>query len=67
LYGIIAGVFLSFLTERTVASLIFGISFLDARVFLSAIALLTTVAIWAILRPAWLGASMNPSNALRAD
>jgi ABC-type antimicrobial peptide transport system permease subunit len=65
--GIVAGLLLSFLAGRALASLLFGLSPHDPATVLGAAAVLLLVSIGSGLKPAWHAAQVNPNEALRVD
>jgi putative ABC transport system permease protein len=66
-FGVGIGLFGALAASRGIASLLFGTSALDPLSWLSMLALLTIVAISACWIPAWRGASVDPSSALRSE
>jgi len=65
--GVVAGLFLSFLTGRVLASLLFGLSPHDPETVLGAAAVLLLVSVGSGLKPAWSAAHLNPTESLRAE
>lgn len=66
-FGIGIGLGGALAASRGIASLLFGTSALDPLSWFSMLALLTAVAILACWVPAWRGASVDPSSALRSE
>lgn len=66
-FGIGIGLCGAMAASRGISSLLFGTSALDPLSWLSMLALLTIVAILACWIPAWRGASVDPSSALRSE
>jgi predicted permease len=65
--GIVAGLFLSLLTARSVSSLLFGLSPYDPATMFTAAAVLLAVSLASGLRPAWRAAKVDPMAALRYE
>jgi len=65
--GLGLGVLLAATLSRLIASLLFGITPLDPVAFLAAPALLLLAATAACLLPAWRGAAVEPTEALRCE
>jgi putative ABC transport system permease protein len=65
--GMLLGLCGAFAASRAIHSLLFGTSALDPASWLGMMALLATVAAVACWVPAWHGASVDPSIALRAE
>ncbi len=65
--GIAIGVCGALAASRGIASLLFGISSLDPLCWFSMLVLLTAVAVLACWVPAWRGARVDPSTALRSQ
>ena len=66
-FGIGIGVCGALVASRGIASLLFGTSALDPLSWFSMLALLTAVAVLACWVPAWRGARVDPSSALRSE
>jgi putative ABC transport system permease protein len=66
-FGIGIGLCGALAASRGIASLLFGTSALDPLSWFGMLALLTAVAILACWIPAWRGASVDPSSALRSE
>ena len=67
LIGIFAGLIGAVALTRLIASLLFGISAMDAATFLAVPALLAVVAVAATVIPAWRASSVDPMVALREE
>jgi putative ABC transport system permease protein len=65
--GLGTGMAMSFLTRQILANEIFGIHFLDLRVYVGVIVLLAGVALAAAVFPARRAASINPMQTLRME
>lgn len=65
--GIIAGVAGAAALTRVIASMLFGVSSMDAATFVAVTALLAAVAFAATALPAWRAASVDPMVALREE
>ena len=65
--GIVAGLFLSLLTARSVSSLLFGLSPYDPATMFTAAVILLAVSLASGLRPAWRAAKVDPMVALRYE
>jgi predicted permease len=63
--GIFAGIIGAAVLTRVIASLLFGVSAMDAATFLAVPALLAVVAFVATIIPAWRASSVDPMVALR--
>jgi putative ABC transport system permease protein len=66
-FGLGIGLCGAFAASRGIATLLFGMSALDPLSWLGMSALLAAVAVLACWVPAWRGARVDPSSALRAD
>ena len=66
-FGIGIGLGGALAASRGIASLLFGISALDPLSWFIMLALLTAVAVLACWVPAWRGARVDPSTALRSE
>ena len=67
LIGILAGLAGAVALTRVIASLLFGVSTMDAATFLTVPALLVAVAFAATVIPAWRATSVDPMTALREE
>jgi putative ABC transport system permease protein len=65
--GLVIGLAITAATSQAIATLLFGISRLDAATYLGVIALLVLVAAVACATPAWRAARVDPSITLRAE
>ena len=65
--GLAAGIILSLLLARAMATLLFGISAFDPLTFLSACGILAATATAACFFPARKAAHMDPASALRSE
>lgn len=66
-FGIAIGMCGALAASRGIASLLFGTSSLDPLSWFSMLVLLTVVAVLACWAPAWRGARVDPSSALRSE
>lgn len=65
--GLVAGLLLSVLSARAISTLLFGLSPYDPATMLTAMLVLTSVAVAAGLKPAWHAAHVDPIQALRVE
>jgi putative ABC transport system permease protein len=65
--GCIAGLILSLLAGRLLASMLYGVSSLDAETYFATLALIFLVATLACLLPAWRAANVDPNRVLRQE
>ncbi len=65
--GLAVGLFLSFMTHRALAALLFGVSALNLNIYAAAAAVLTISAMTAVLIPALRAARMDPAIVLRDE
>jgi predicted permease len=65
--GLAAGLPVVIFAARSISTLLYGLQPNDPATLITTIAILTTVAIFAVLRPAWRASRMNPVAALRHD
>jgi len=65
--GLAVGLPLVFFTSRSIAALLYGIQPNDPLTLLATIAILTSVAVFAALWPAWRASKVNPVTALRHE
>ena len=65
--GLAAGLPLVFFTSRSLAAVLYGIQPNDPFTLLATIAILTSVAVFAALWPAWRASRLNPVTALRHE
>jgi hypothetical protein len=63
--GAAIGVAVALIATRLMASFLFGVSATDSLSFVSAVAIVVAVALVASLVPAWIGARIDPIDALR--
>ncbi len=66
-FGMVLGIVAALFASRALATLLFGISYLDAMTWLGVIALLAVVAVIACWTPAWRATRVDPSITLRAE
>lgn len=65
--GCFAGLILSLLAGRLLASMLYGVSSLDAETYFATLALIFLVATLACLLPAWRAANVDPNRVLRQE
>jgi predicted permease len=65
--GLLLGLALSFVSLRAVRSMLFGLSPYDPLTIFGAVMVLTAVAVFAGLKPAWRAAHLDPMEALRTE
>jgi ABC-type antimicrobial peptide transport system permease subunit len=67
LTGAAAGLAGAIALARTMRGLLYGVSPIDGVTIASVLALVATVALVAVARPAWRAAQVDPTTALRAE